>query len=163
RSLKYLLKITASAAAIIMPFIVGSYFLLLAILRQNDSLENLLMVLKYFLPVILFITYMVFTSFASAHNNSWKKFLKSWVLITFRKISHTSKVFLAMSAALMLSSLILYGAVWFGRSALLLLFAGLLFIITITAAKIFWISCVYELEENENSRSPKKAGNISTK
>lgn len=144
------LKMVASGAVIIGPFLLGSYVLLLWSLRTTASMEHLIIIIKILAAASLLAYYFLLTAFTAANQTSWKKFVKNFVALSIFNISKTAVVFGMILASFALSALLLSGAIWFGRSVTLLLVTGALMIAVMAINRVFWIASLSEIEHETN-------------
>lgn len=145
---QYFLKAWVSAIVLLGIFSVGSYFILLYFIRLSESFSQIVSILKYLLIFLFVIYYFLLAAFAAAAQSSWKKFAASWLTISIKRISKTAVVFLSVTLALFASCAILYLVTEKTESLLLLLLSGILTILMLCVARIFWIACSQEYNKN---------------
>lgn len=149
--LQFLVKAWVSAFLLLGSFAIISYFVLLHFVRVSQSFSNIAIVLKSSLVALVVVYYFLVVALAVAPHSSWKKFIFSWIEISIKRFRKTAITFSLSAIALLLSFSVLYGAIEYGESVILLLLSGLFCMMVINLTRIFWIATIQEIE-HETSR-----------
>ena len=151
KACQFFLKMAASAAALLVPFLIPSYYLLSRFIRISGSFSKVVLAIEILLGAGAVLYYLFIVSLAAADIASWKRFARRWLDLSFRKIAKTAPALLLVALAFFLSSLLLYAAINYGRSFLLLAAAGIAEISVLVLTRIFFIACLQEIgHETDN-------------
>lgn len=143
---RFFLKAGSSALLLVGSFAVISYFVLLHYVSISDSFTKLALALKLLLIALLVVYYFLLSALALASTGSWRNFVKNWIKISFLTFSKTMVLFFTLVAILSASFLILYVAIEFGESVLLLLITGAINVLALVLVRIFWIAGIEEIQ-----------------
>ncbi|MEW5896913.1 MAG: hypothetical protein AB1668_04430 [Nanoarchaeota archaeon] len=148
-------KITTASLVLIAPFLVLMYYLIIFVLRiqGNSSTDYVSLLIKSLPYISLILYYFLIAAFALAKEDSWRLYLKSLLKVSIFKI-HKCLLVLLINATFIAAglSLIYLSAGYLSSSfisLLLLLSAGLFFLMILAATRIFWIACLSGLAEEK--------------
>ncbi len=146
KAFQFFVKMAFSAAVILGPFLLLSYYLLLRFIRVSESFSNVVLAIEILLVALVLFYYLFLVALAAANTSSWQNFPRMWLHFSFKKIRKTFPLFVLVMGSLFLSSLALYAAINYGKSVLLLAATGIVEIAALVLTRILWIAGIMEIE-----------------
>ena len=149
--LKRWLKIIVSAVVVITPVLLIYYYFLISLLKVDASITAIAPKLRVLGFISMMVYYLVIVSFAAANKSKWKDFFKK-IYLSGIKNAHRLLLVMLINLTLITGCLyLIYLAITIEESLLLLISSGVFLTVIIVLTRLFWISCLQNLErKNKN-------------